>query len=131
MKKYELTCLISAEASEEEIQKIQEAIDSIVKGDNLSGFRVDPARRELGDIVAGQKSAKLISVVYNFESKEAPRINQEVKKIEGVMRHILVIKPDIKPDKKAERTEEPKKKTSEKVELGDIDKKIEEILSEQ
>ncbi len=133
MKKYELTYLVPLELDDADLKKIQQEIESLVaenKGEILIS-QIDPARRELGDEIGGTKNARMSTIVFNLNPTEISKLEKFVKEEKKILRHILIFKPEIKPDKKREEPKlESEKKSSEKVELKEIDKKIEEILNE-
>lgn len=132
MAKYELVFLIPAEASEDEIEKIEEKVKSLIsdKDGEVLDVRVDPARREIGEIIDGRNSAKMISANFNLSPENLPILNKELKETNSIMRHIIVLKPKIKPRKEKVERLDKEKKLSDKVELEEIDKKIEEMLNE-
>ncbi len=132
MNKYELTYLISPKLGNEEIRKIQEEIESFVtekKGEILNR-KIDPAKRKLGYEVSGESEAYLASLVFTAYSPEINSLENIIKEKKELLRHILVSKKNIK-DKKTEMAEKKREeKPAKKVELKEIDKKIEEILNE-
>ncbi len=133
MKKYELTYLVPSELSDADIQKMEVKIGSFItdnKGE-VTNVKSDPARRDLGVEIDKRKSARMNSIFFTLDPSHIAGLEKLLKENEGIMRHILVNKPDIKADRKrGESRFELEKKPSEKVELKEIDKKIEEILSE-
>ncbi len=133
MKKYELTYLVPSELSDADIQKIQTEVDSFItenKGE-VTNFKSDPARRDLGDEINERKSARMNSALFALNPAHIAGLEKLLKENEDIMRHILVHKPDIKADRKrGESRSDLERKPSDKVELKEIDKKIEEILSE-
>lgn len=133
MKKYELTYLVPSELGDTELQGIQKEIESFItdnKGEVLN-VKTDPARRELGDEIEGKNNARMSAMVFTLEPNHIAGLEKVVKEKGEVLRHLLVNKPEIKPDKKrGERKTDVERKSSDKVELKEIDKKIEEILSE-
>ncbi len=134
MKKYELTYLVPLELSDADLKRIQQEFESLIsdnKGEILSS-QIDPARRELGDEIKGTKNARMSTIIFNLNPAEILKLEKFAKEEKEILRHILIFKPEIKPDKKRKelKPDEPEKKSSEKVELKEIDKKIEEILNE-
>ena len=130
MKKYELTYLIPSELSDIEFQKEIESFIADNKGEVLN-VKTDPAKRELGDEIKGRRDARMNSLVFTMDPTHITGLEKIVKEKDDLLRHLLVNKPEIKPDKKrGEKKADVERKPSNKVELKDIDKKIEEILSE-
>ena len=133
MKKYELTYLVPSELSDTDIQRIQSEIDSFITGNEgeVTSFKSDPARRDLGVDIDEKRTARMNSVFFSISPSHIAGLEKIMKESEEIMRHILVYKPDIKADRKrGESRSELERKPSDKVELKEIDKKIEEILSE-
>ncbi len=132
MKKYELTCLISPDLNDGDIQKIQEGLESSIvenKGEMLSR-KIDPAKRELGCEVRGKNEAYLASFIFNADSFKTDELKRIVNEKKEILRHILITKEKIREKKRELKEEKPERKIVKKIELKEIDKKIEEILNE-
>jgi len=133
MKKYELTYLVSPELNDTELQGIQGEVESFIadnKGEVLS-VKIDPTKRDLGTEIKSKKNARMSALVFTLEPVHIAGLKKIVKEKSELLRHLLVSKPKIKPDKKrGERKPNIERKMSDKVELKEIDKKIEELLSE-
>lgn len=133
MKKYELTYLVPSELSDTDIQKIQTEMDSFITGNKgeVTNVKSDPARRDLGVEVAERKNARMNSVLFTLDPAGIAGLEKLLKENGSIMRHILVNRPVIKADRKrGESRPELERKPSDKVDIKEIDKKIEEILSE-
>ena len=133
MKKYELTYLVSPELSESGLQEIQGEVESFItdnKGEVLS-LKIDPTKRDLGSEIKGKKNARMTALIFTLEPVHIAGLKKIVKEKSELLRHLLVNKPKIKPDKKrGEKKSNIERKMPDKVELKEIDKKIEELLSE-
>lgn len=129
MRHYELTYLISPELSEEEIKSFQEKIISLIQevGGSLSEV-LEPARK---------KMAYLATLNFHLDPEKLGSLEKGLKSENQVLRYIILAKPRTKKvlvlSKKAPPSKLPKKivKPEAKVELKEIEKKLEEILGEQ
>jgi len=146
MKKYELTALISSDLSEEEVKSVQNKIESILSDNGKIISIFDPEKRDFGTEV-NEKTKKII-LSFNFETDpdKIKLINSKSKKEKKILRFIIVSKPirkNISIKKRVvpieailseEQTTEKKKTETPaktiKVDISDIDKKIEEILKD-
>lgn len=143
MKPYELTYLISAELPEEEARAFQNKIASLIKeeGGLLNELRL-PLRRKLAYPIKKQNQAFLAFL--NFQINPAGLINLEkkLKSENQILRYLILIKKPIKATKeRAKRAAAPHEPTAfgekkviaekeKKVDLKEIEKKLEEILKE-
>jgi len=118
---YELTCLISSNLEELEKQRTVEEIKELIG----QGIKSTSSLREvkLGYPINDEEKASM--VIFNFDSEAIETLQQALKENKAILRHFLVKK------KETVRIPEPitKTETSKKVELKDIDQKIEEILN--
>jgi small subunit ribosomal protein S6 len=143
MKPYEIAYLISSELSEEEVRAFQGKITSLVKeeGGILSEARM-PLRKKLAYPIEKQNQAYL--AFFNFQLNPDALVNLEKKlKAENqILRYLILIKNPLKPVR--ERVRKLKTQTQpvdfeenkdyiekeKKVELKEIEEKLEEILRE-
>ena len=128
MRYYELTFLISPELSEEEIKDFQEKIISLTQevGGKLLGEVKTPVRK---------KMAYLATLNFNLDPEKLESLEKRLKSESPILRYIILTKkvPKKVPEKIPEIATKPKKivKPEAKVELKEIEKKLEEILGEQ
>jgi ribosomal protein S6 len=140
MKYYELTYLASPELSENEAKELQQKINSSVQNKGgILDFSSEIFKINLKYPINKNNEAYLITLVFSLKQEDVPALEKEIK-IEGkIIRFILFSKIKAKePEIEIEEiTEEKKavepvitKKTEKekKVELRDIEKKLEEIL---
>lgn len=151
MKTYELTYIISPETTSEELEAKAREIDSNVQ--NKEGVIIkhtNPLARVLSYPVAKRASGFLGVVEFQIEPENLPELEKTFKKDGKIVRHMVIIK-EASQMKKAKRTregskyatpkleskEEPKPEETEveakpkaKVELKDIEQKLDEILGE-
>ena len=138
MKYYELTYLISSELKEEEIKKIVEEINSFLqKEGGIIQQSISPLLKILSYPIKKQKEAYFVTLDFNFAQTEKLKdLEKELKDRSGILRFSIIAKKT--EDKLTERVVAERKikprpipeNTEEKVELKDIDKKLEEILGE-
>ncbi len=130
MKHYELTYLISPDLSEKEVFFLQEKIISLIQeaGGTLDEVKT-PARK---------KMAYLATLNFHLSPEKLESLEKKLKSEGQVLRYIILNKPRSKPlttfrKRMAEGkpTTPEKKVAGGKVELKEIEKKLEEILGEQ
>ena len=147
MNHYELTYLAASGASEEEIKKIQEKINSFAqeKG-GVFGDQTFPLRKGLAYPIKKETEAYLCSATFQLNPEYVSELEKILKAESRILRHLILVK---KPSQiRAEKTEkfrirlplrkqgetakQPLARTQEKkVELEEIEKKLEEILGDE
>ena len=130
MKNYELAYLISTEVSEEELKKVQEKINSLVQ--SLAGVLIEtnsPIKKLLAYPIKKKSAAYLATLNFQLEPKKLANIEKELKSESKILRYLILTK---KLPKKvvAVPIRRPEKIIKPKVELKEIEKKLEEILGE-
>jgi len=134
MKAYELTCLISSELSEEEAKNFQEKIVSLIQEEG--GVLVEgklPFKKKLAYPVKKQSQAYLAVINFQLLPEKLADLEKKIKAENQVLRYLVLVKPPVRETKitrvfKRPEIEKPKKEK--KVELKEIEKKLEEILNE-
>lgn len=123
MKYYELTYLISPDLSEKEVFSFQEKIISLIQelGGELLGEVKTPMRK---------KMAYLATLNLHLSPKKLESLEKKLKSESQVLRYMILTKKV--PKRVPEVAIKPKKiiKPKPKVELKEIEKKLEEILGE-
>jgi len=123
MRYYELTYLISPDLPEKEVLSCQEKIISLIKelGGEPLGEVKTPVRK---------KMAYLATLNFHLDSEKLGSLEKKLKSEGQVLRYIILTKKV--PKKELEIAIKPKKivKPEVKVELKEIEKKLEEILGE-
>lgn len=133
MKLYELTYLISPDLSGEELKTFSQKIDDIIREEG--GVLIEgknPVKKELNYPIKKKKIAYLTVVNFHLDPTKLEILQKKLKAKSQILRYLLIAKKlakkvpsvSIKPPKKIF------KKPEEKVELGEIEKKLEEILGE-
>ena len=134
MKLYELTYLISPELSESELKSLNEKINSLIqKGTGVLNEVKLPIKKRLGQLIKKQREAFLINLSFYLEPDKLGNLEQQLKSEKKILRYLILAKPKIKIAKVRKRPTKviPKIPVKEKkVELKEIEKKLEEILGE-
>ncbi len=140
MRKYELTVLISPDLNEEEVRSVENGLTSLIeeKG-SLIGLS-NPEKKELGYVIEKKhQKAYIANIKFKLDPSVTTEFENKLKEKKEILRHILLTREgEEKFQKETRRRKKPVEISSEpsspakqkKVELGDIDKKIDEILSE-
>ena len=143
MKPYELTYLISSEVSEEEATAIQNKIISLIQ--EKEGFSAEGKptfKKRLAYSVQGQPQAYLAVLNFQMVPEKLAGLEKELKEEKRILRYLILVKPPVKKEKAVRR---PRKTVADKegelrpilseeekkVELKEIEKKLDEILKEE
>lgn len=145
MKLYELTYLISSNLSEEEAKTSQEKIFSLIKDFEgifeesfvLGGLN----RKRLAYAIKKEDEAYLGTVVFRLNPDNILKLEKGLALEKNILRHLLLIKKlssfkklrAIRSTKKPRITPgetKPIQKKEKKVEMAEIEKKLEEILKD-
>jgi len=142
MKHYELTYLISPDLSETELKSLQEKIKSSIENKGGVFFNADePTKKKLAYPIKKQFEAYLMSLSFQLSPDKLAEFEQELKKEDKIFRFIIITKKLPSPaqvlrgkilagKKVPEVTIKTKKIVKpKKVELKEIEKKLEEILN--
>lgn len=141
---YQLSYLISPELSPEEAEIFSDKIASIVT--NVGGIlekTEKPQKKSLAYKIKKQGVAYLTSVYFNLDPENAKELEKALKKESQILRFLLFkdkiqkeeiipIAPQAKTPPSFQLPELPQKKekVEEKIELGDIEKTLKEILGQ-
>lgn len=136
MKNYELTYLISSELSEEEIKSLPEGVSSLIQ--NEGGIVSDstlPSRKKLAYPIQKQTQAFLAVLIFSMKEENVIEFEKKLKLENKIIRYLLTIKPKKTVSRKETRVSDFKAREKQtinteekKVELKEIEKKLEEIL---
>ncbi len=132
MKHYELTFLISPELNPEELISFQEKIINQVQQEKGILVKINkPVKKNLNGPVGNKNQAFLLSLEFQLNPENSANIQNKLKAENQIMRYFLIVK---KPPKAAGLFEKerrvPRKTAKSKVELKEIEKKLDEILGE-
>ena len=135
MRLYELTYLIPPNLAEEEIKSLQEKIVSQIQeiGGILNETSSLPIKKSLNSPIKKVSSAFLATLSFQLSPEKLQSFEKGLKAEGQVLRYMILTKPPTTFRKKVAR-EKPaisrRKVAGKKVELKEIEKKLEEILKE-
>ena len=153
MKTYELTYIISPEITSEEAEAKAKNIESFVQAQEGVILRQNnPAARTLSYPIKKHASGFMAVLEFQLEPEKLSELKEKIDKDGKIVRHMVIIKKPAKK-RKERRTRvkpgpiteikmqdsiakeepspvKPETKTEKKVELKDIEEKLEEILGE-
>jgi small subunit ribosomal protein S6 len=143
MKYYELTCLISPNLSEQELNSFSEKINSLVQDQGAILDKILPEKKiVLGSPIEKNTSAFFKILTFNLNPEKLIDLEKKLKENKEILRYFILAKKEpskeilFKRQVKKPETLKPvipeitKDKPKKKVELKDIDKKLKEILEE-
>ncbi len=137
MTNYEITMLISPECSDQNIT-IQKVMDFIIKEGGTVEKNTEPVRKKLSYPVKGATEAILANLYFYLDPEKIAILEKQLKSEGQIIRYLLSVRKISKRAPKEKimfrkiRTTQIPEKTQDKtkVELKELDKKIEEILGE-
>lgn len=138
MKLYELTYLISPELSEEEVKAFQEKVVSFIKEeDGMLEEEKTPLIKKLAYPIKKQVQAFLSVITFHSNPEKIAGLEKKLKMENQILRYLLLTikkqKTVLKPRRFPLISKKPKAGMPEKekkVELKEIEEKLEEILKE-
>ena len=136
MQLYQLDYLISPELSEQDAKNIAEKIKSTVEKEGGSIEKTEVLNRQvLAYEIKKFNEAFLTGLIFNLEPEKLESIKKELVSEKNIIRHLMLKKIIIKAKPVRKRTTKilkevktVKSKPKQKVELKEIEKKLEEIL---
>ena len=129
MKIYEFTYLIKPDISKEDINSLQETIKSFIKEEEGSIVRINPPlKKNLAYPIKKNKEAFLADLTFDLNPDKLDGLEKKIKSEKRIIRYLLLKKKLLKKKLKVRATRKPQPKA--KVELKEIEKKLEEILGE-
>lgn len=133
MNYYELTCLISPELSQDQLNSFQEEIINFLQ--EKKGILVKsetPIKKVLGYPIKKKGQAFLVTFQFQLNPEELKNLEKNLKKNSQILRYILLKKKISKATKVAKKVPRIPKKVAKKpkVELKEIEEKLKEILGE-
>ena len=129
MKTYEFTYLIKPNLLKEDINSLQETIKSFIKEEEGSIVRINtPLKKNLAYPIKKNKDAFLADLTFDLNPDKLDSLEKKIKSEKRIIRYLLLKKKLLKKKLKVRATRKPQPKA--KVELKEIEKKLEEILGE-
>jgi len=124
MRSYELTCLISPELPAEELNSLQEKIISFIQEEKGILVKIDTSFKKKSDNL-------LFSLNFQLNPGSIETLEKRIKEVPQISRYLLIAKEVSKVTEMRERPRRfPQKIQKPKVELKEIEKKLEEILGQ-
>jgi ribosomal protein S6 len=125
MRYYQLTYLLSPELKKEEVEKIENELKSFFQKEGIFDKIEPPLKRGLFYPIKKKNEALLGSIYFYLETQKIKMLEKKLKNEEKILRYLITGEKAPKKIKVEKKTAKPKK-----VELKEIEKKIEEILGE-
>jgi ribosomal protein S6 len=134
MKDYELTYLIALDLSEQEVKDLSDKVRDFIQQEEGKIERLaKPSKRRLGYPIREKSEVFLISLDFSLAPEKLVTLENKLKSENQILRYIITIKEKVSEiDESISKKPRPvlRPGTPGKVELKEIDKKIEEILNE-
>ncbi len=143
MKRYELTYLISSEISEEKVKSLREKVISSIReeGEILAEIN-SPVKKKLAYPIKKQSQAFLSALNFQLSPEKLADLEKKLRAESQILRYLILTQRERKIIPRTPRTpvffkkpqevafEKPAARAREKkVELKEIEKKLEEILN--
>ena len=148
MRFYELTILISPDSSQENISALlQKVSDFILKENGAIQQKSHPFLQKLGYALNKKSEAFSVSVNFSLVQQSLENLEKILKSEKAILRFMILTKESPEKIRKkaarmkprriahrprltAEKEMAPRQSDSQKIDISEIDKKIEEILKE-
>ena len=136
MKHYELTYLISSDLLEEETKSFSEKVVLLIQeAEGIIKNKSIPLRGKLAYPIKKQEEAYLAVLNFQLNPEKLTDLEKKLKSEEQILRYLLLVKKPAREMKRFARKTTIEKPVSaqsqeKKVELKEIEKKLEEILNE-
>lgn len=132
MKLYEITYLISPDLSEEELRDFQEKIISFIQEQGgILGKTNSVTKKTLAYPIKKKEIAFFVNLDFQLQPEKIEILEKKLKKESKILRY-LILRKELPKKVMIRPLKRPKRilKTKPKVELKEIEKKLEEILGE-
>jgi len=138
MKNYELTCLISPDVSEQGLSDLEQKIVSLIQErKGVLNESKKSIKTNLAYPLKGKKAAWINVIDFHLDPDQIPELNEKLKSIPDILRYLVSIKISFKAARfpstalsKPKIAKKIKKAKPSKVELKEIEEKLEEILKQ-
>lgn len=146
MKTYELTYIASSNLGAEGANKEAKEVESLIK--NKEGVVLasqTPSIRTMSYLIKRQGEGYFCNLTFKIEEDKIKDIKEKLEKNSNILRHLIIVKMPFR-EMKEKRTRRPlifkekqdvfksplskDKKSEEKVDVADLNKKLDEILKE-
>ncbi|MDP3093679.1 MAG: 30S ribosomal protein S6 [bacterium] len=132
---YELTYLISPEVPEEKAQEISRNIDNLIQERQGLVFEsLLPQKMNLAYLIKKQPAAWFQLTNFSLDTFSLQELEKKLKDESQILRYLILVKLPVKAPSRPRRSlkrakEKEAKPYDQKVELEEIEKKLEEILN--
>ncbi|HDL74998.1 MAG TPA: 30S ribosomal protein S6 [bacterium] len=128
MKLYQLDYIISPEVTKIKVNEIGERIINLIQEQKGVLDKIKPCiEKRLGYLIKNKNSGLLAGLVFYLDPEKLPILENKIKSESEILRYLLLTKK--KEKSLSLKTKKViKEKPKEKVELKEIEKKLEEIL---
>jgi ribosomal protein S6 len=134
MKTYELACLIPANISDIEVDAFREKIIALLQKEQailVESGQAKPVKKRLDRPLKKSSQAYLVTLNFQMNPEGLPNLEKQLKGDGEILRYAIFAKKFIKAPKAPRRPLGTQKKVSHpKVELKEIEKKLDEILGQ-
>ncbi len=131
MQLYEATYLIDPNLSNEDVKSIQEKMKSWVEEEKGSLTKAHPpVQKELAYPIKKKTTAFMASLTFDLAPLNLQNVEKKIKEEPAILRYLILKKEPEKLTGKAAPRRRPRPPRA-KVELEEIEKKLEEILGEK
>lgn len=127
---YELTYLISPELKEGELGDFSQKIDSLISKNGKIIKSESPKRINLAYPIQKKEAASLATFEFHSSPQKIEGLKKEFEKEKKILRFLLVKRKGIERIRKPKKIKEEKLMPEKKVELKEIEEKLEKILKE-
>jgi ribosomal protein S6 len=125
MRYYQLAYLLSPELKKEEVENIKKHLTTFFEKEGILDKVEEPLKRTLFYPIKKKTEAFLGTVYFYLDPEKIEGLEKKLKEEEKILRYLIVSEKAPKKIKIEKKIKKP-----EKVELKEIEKKIEEILGE-
>jgi ribosomal protein S6 len=125
MRYYQLAYLLSPELKKGEVENIQKHLTTFFEKEGILDKVEEPLKRTLFYPIKKKTEAFLGTVYFYLDPEKIDELEKKLKEEEKILRYLIVSEKAPKKIKIEKKIKKP-----EKVELKEIEKKIEEILGE-
>jgi len=145
MKNYELTYLIPSDLSEEDLKNTSAKINSFIREETGTLEKITkPFKKNLGYPIKKKEDSFLISLNFSLDPDKLENLGKKLKAENQILRYMILIRTPEKITAKKRLQKKPmvpqritganesasRQSKAGKVELKEVDKKIEEMLKE-
>jgi ribosomal protein S6 len=135
MKYYELTYLINPDFSDEEARAFQAKVNSFIAEEGMLEEGNMILKKKLAYAILKKDQAYMAVATFNALPEKIASLEKKLKEEKGVLRYLLIIKEKqqtlrVRPHMARAKAELKETDSNKKVDMKEIDKKLDEIINE-